>query len=324
MKNYINIVYASDSCYVPYMGISMISVMENNKDAGEINFYVLSLGLTETDVEDLKDIVQKYRRKVIFVDVEPYISSLILNMPWEISKAAYARLFIGKLIPCERVLYLDCDTIVTDNLETLWNTELSNIVIAGVRDIGSKLPKLKVGLCEKDEYVNTGVLLINVKLWKEMNIDGEIIHFINKLKGNIFHHDQGVINAVLHDRVLIIAPRYNLMTGYVMMKISDMAEHYKDCGPGYTQDEIDDAISNPAIIHFTPFYTTRPWEVNCKNPKKYEFDKYKQLSPWRNKRNTNPKMNIYTRINNWGFNTFSYKTFKQFNRVLRIALLLRR
>lgn len=89
--------------------------------------------------------------------------------------SAYSRLFLKELFgnnsDIEKILYVDCDTWVVDSLEKLWNTDIDDWLGVACLDCMSKFHKKIIGAVVKDNYVNTGMLLLNDKKWKEENID---------------------------------------------------------------------------------------------------------------------------------------------------------
>ena len=72
--------------------------------------------------------------------------------------------------------------------------------------------RLVVGLKYNDRYINSGVILINLKKWREDNLEKKFIDFINKYNGDVPCADQGTINGVCKNKILIIHPKYNTMT----------------------------------------------------------------------------------------------------------------
>lgn len=130
-----------------------------------------------------------------------------------ISIASYARFFLASVIPesYDRVLYLDYDTIIMDTLVNLWKIDLDGFMVAGVQDTVDKYFLKKIGLTQNDLYVNAGIILINLSLWRSHNLEQKFMDFIKKYDGNVPHHDQGTINAVCNKKN--IQYEYLLSTG---------------------------------------------------------------------------------------------------------------
>ena len=294
-----NVVYAADDNYAQYMAVSIVSLLENNKNADQINIYVLSLGITAQNMKQIDDIVNQYNRVIQFIDCSDLAKSLKLNMPWQISIATYLRLFIAQIVRADKALYLDCDIIVAASIENLWATDFAGKAVAGIIDVGSDNSKTLVGMNADDQYINAGVLLINLNFWRENDVQSRLIQFINNHNGRVYHHDQGVINAVLNKEKVILPPQYNLMTGYVCMSLSQLQKHYKMNSIPYSQADLDNAIMRPVIVHYTPFYTYHPWEKGCKNPLKDLFFQYRNLTKWANEPLVAPKTKPAVKCMNW-------------------------
>lgn len=285
MNENLVIVYSSDDNYARHTGVSILSVLANNKHFKNIDIYIIENNICEDNKIKINKIVQNYNRNIQYIDFLNYKSKLNLNMEWEISISAYARLFIGNLVPktLDKVLYFDCDTIVIGQLDELWAIEFQeDEYIAGVIDTVSEKSIKSIGMTKKDSYINSGMLLINLKKWREKEIQQQFINFIDKYNGKVNHHDQGVINGVLHTKCKILSPKFNLMTVFLMMKYEDILDYYDIKYNFYSKSELEQAKRNPIYIHFTPGFTTRPWVKGCKHPNKEIYLKYLQQTPWKN------------------------------------------
>ena len=129
--------------------------------------------------------MKDYDRKVEYIDFSKYKNQLKLNMEWDISLSSYARLFLSSMLPknVEKVLYYDCDTIVVNKLDEIWNIDIDNYYVAGVQDTVSNEIKRAVGINEEFKYINAGMLLINLKRWRKDKIEEKFINFIDKYNG---------------------------------------------------------------------------------------------------------------------------------------------
>ena len=283
LKENLCVTYNADNNYAKYLGISMLSLFETNKDFKEIDVYIMDCGISDTNKEKLLGIGDEYGRKIFFVSMKDFISGLKLNMgPKKIAIAAYARLFISSVIPdkYDKVLYLDCDTIILDNQSSLWKTDLKDFFAAGVRDTVERYAVTRIGLTKRDLYVNAGVLLVNLSAWRKHNIQKAFLDFIEKFGGNVPFHDQGIINGVCGKRIFALSPRYNV-TSNMFTFTSDSIRKIYYMDSYYSEKKLTEARKNPAILHFTTGLVGRPWEENCTHPKKDEFIKAAEKSPWK-------------------------------------------
>ena len=300
MESNLNIIYSSDDNYCIYMGVSILSVLENNKNFNSINVYIIDNNINDVNKSKLKELVELYQRNILFIDFEKYKKYLNLNMQWQISISSYARLFVASMLPenVDKVLYFDCDTLIDDSLNELWNQDINDFYVAGVCDTVPSNTKQAIGLKNTDFYINAGMLLINLKKWRKDNLEKELLNFIDKHNGNVIHHDQGVINGVIKNKK-ILPLKYNLMTSYLMMSRDDIINFYKVEDSFYSQEQIDEAIKNPVYIHYTPGFTTRPWVKGCKHPYVDLYWKYLKLTPWKDFKPIKNNEKFHVKMVNW-------------------------
>lgn len=97
-----------------------------------------------------------------------------------------ARLFLEKLLPetVEKVIYLDGDTINIGSLKKMWNTDMHEKVVGACIEATISSVNKKILHMENIPYVNAGVLLIDLKLWKNRQLEEKFYSFIVKIMGN--------------------------------------------------------------------------------------------------------------------------------------------
>lgn len=278
------VTYASDDNYAKYLGISLLSLFRSNTEFNLIQVFVLDCGIDEKNKENLRRIACEFCREIKFLPLNNAGCQLKLkNITLGVSIAYYARLFLASLLPkeIERVLYLDCDTLILSSLKEMWGISMGKNFIAGVQDTVDVYFQKVIGLNSDIRYLNSGVLLIDLRAWREENLEEKFIDFIKKFNGNVPHHDQGTINGVCKERRYILPPRCNAMSNIYSLSASTIKKIYflKEY---YTQSEIDEAIHDPAIIHFTIGLVGRPWEEGCTHPAKDDYLELLRQSPWKN------------------------------------------
>jgi lipopolysaccharide biosynthesis glycosyltransferase len=278
----LNIVYSSDNLYAQHVGVSMISLFENNKDLEHIRVYLIENQISEDNKNHLKIIARSYKRTVEFMKFSMISDKLKLSIGNSISINAYARLFLASLLPrADKVLYLDCDTIINDGLSELWNMDIENVDVAGVCDTVSDDTKASINREPNHTYINSGILIMNLKRWRTRDLENKFVKFIDKHRGYVFHHDQGTINGVC-EKISLLHPKYNAMSTFFTMSRKEMMQYY-GMKHYYSEFELKQAVNDPVIIHFTPAFVTRPWVKGCKHPLASLYKKYLDMSPWRGK-----------------------------------------
>lgn len=277
----LRVAYAADDHYAKFLGISLLSLLETNRAFDEIECYVLDCGIGEINRRRLEGVAQAYGRKLLFLAVEQIDAKLNLQgAAFTIAVAAYARLFLPSLLPdVDKLLYLDCDTIVADSLEALWSTPLDGSYIGGVRDTVDTFFQTVIGLPKEIPYINSGVLLINLKLWRDDGLEERFGAFIRRFRGQVPHHDQGTINGVCGADRALLPVRYNMASNQYSFSAHTIERIYF-IDRYYSQEELDAARRSPGIVHFTSGLFGRPWEEGCTHPERERFLSAKRLSPW--------------------------------------------
>ncbi|MHC3377938.1 glycosyltransferase family 8 protein [Ligilactobacillus equi] len=154
-----------------------------------------------------------------------------------ISKISYARLLIPDLLPhLKRVLYLDCDIVVTDNLDRLFEISLEG------NPIGMAIDWFYFNT--KDNRYNSGVMLIDCELWREKGyVEGIKKEVDKRLKNNLKADDQSVVNGFFnYTHIFELSTDYNAAYG------SDILAFSEEIKEKFT------AHNSAKIIHFTGPY----------------------------------------------------------------------
>lgn len=281
-----NVVYSSSDSYAPIAGTSICSLLENNQDAAKIEIYLIDNNISTDNKEKLKNMVQRYGRELIFVshvDLNKKANLEIEVGRWNIS--TFYRLFLCSILPdnVDRAIFLDCDTIVRHSLNELWSMDLEDKIVAAVDDCRSDQYKLELGLSPDNTYTNNGVLLLDLKRWRELNVEKDFLEYIVQNNGDITYVDQGVLNGVLSKKglVKVIHTKYNAMTVFFDFNYKNLLkvrrpEHH------LSYQEYKEAVSDPYIVHFTSCFLsgTRPWNEKNNHPFQKEYLFYKSISPW--------------------------------------------
>ena len=278
-----NIVYASDDNFAEIMGVSMLSLFENNKDELEIVAYVLDSDIKDDNREKLELLAKQYGRQLVFVSTKDVSGQLNSVKQDRGGASQFARLFLSKLLPetCERVLYIDCDTIIRHSIKDLYETDFEGNIICGVMDCISKQHRARLGLKENSTYINSGMMLIDLCAWRDQHIEEKIEAVIKKFNGRVPYADQGIVNLALQGRIKCVHPKYNCISVYTAFSFNDLLE-YRQPSACISSAEIEEAKKDPVVAHFvTLFCISRPWMKNSRGPFFDDWRFYKQMSPWK-------------------------------------------
>ena len=279
-----NVMYTCDDNYVWLMGISTISLFENNKHINDLNVYLLGEKISQENKSELRKIGKNYGRTVEIIDVPKLnIPPSLVSARWPLS--AFTRLFSGELLPghIDKILYLDCDTIISGDISELENVEFNGNIAMGVKDCISGTYKRNVGLDKDSPYINAGVILFNMQALRNVDIHAEIETYMNKYVELINYADQDILNGMFKGRIGELNPKFDVMTIDVSHTYEEI-QNLRRPTNFYKKNDLEEAISNPAIIHYTTnMLVIRPWFSNSDHPLKHEFEKYMDMSCWRDK-----------------------------------------
>lgn len=275
-----NVLYTTDDRFVPQVAASMCSVMENNRGADELTFYLFTRNVQVENLDRLAALAAGYGRNAELIpigEISGYFDFNVDTSGW--NPIVLARLLLDRLLPetVSRILYLDGDTIVLRDLSSLWNADMSGKPVGGCMETTVD-PKRKAGLeLEALPYINAGVLLIDLAAWRQRKTGEAIIRYYQKNNGRLFANDQDAINGCLKDQIYLLPLSYNWCNTYQFYPYSTL-KRLAAPAPFPSREEFQDQVSHPAIIHYLG--EERPWREG--NPHRYreEYQKYLAMTPF--------------------------------------------
>lgn len=279
------VVYAGDNKYAMMIGVSLFSLLKNNTHL-DMLVYVFSHAMTEKSKRNLKLIAKQFEQKIIIKempDLDALSGKELQIGNW--AKSAYLRLFMPRLLPGEykRVLWLDGDTLVVNDLSELLKEDIDQYACAAVID-STKSFKLLHGFKKKDPYFNSGVLLMNMEYWRKNRVCEKFLAEINRRKGYSIDPDQSYINCLLKGHIKILNPQYNVMHRWYLAA-EDYDKYLRAVGYHaceiYNKDILENAIINARIYHYAGTNDFRPWFKECRHPAGKVWIEYLRKTPWK-------------------------------------------
>ena len=282
-KNELNVLYAFDDNYAPFGGVSIFSLLENNKDIERIRIFAVLDSVSVKNKNRLKKTVEKYGRELVIIDGSEFAQLMKkLGVPkYRGSYATHYRKFFHLFLPedVEKLLYIDSDSIVPGNLGNLLTFDFKGKCVAVVEDaLGGKYKKL-LGFKSNEIYFNAGVTFIDTIAWKTREYSNKLVDYITSVRATFVNPDQDLFNMVLKNDTILLPLEYNFMP--VHRAYSDKA--FFMCYPRdgyYSEEEIEYARNNPKIIHAYRFLGEFPWHKGNCHPDNDMFDDYLKCSEW--------------------------------------------
>lgn len=253
------IVSAADEAFAPHFATMMHSAWTHNPSA---QFYLLDCGVTpQTQCKLLRFAgAQGMHLDIVKVDLKRFAG---LKINKNMSAATYARLFIDEMLPrADRALYLDSDTIILGDLSGLWGAFMGGKMIAGVAD--SMPRKYRKQERAGPNYINAGVLLIDVAWWRERKLGLELLSYLQH-NPDLKLADQTAINHVCERVIRLVPSEYNIL-------LTGNPQHYNPgavprilhwAGPWKPWIYTDSALADVYLYHRrqTPFELTQPQRI---------------------------------------------------------------
>lgn len=276
--------------YDPYSNSKSCSelVTHSYKNSFFIHIYIMDNHISDINKNKLIEVVKEYRRDISFVpmpDMKELTGQEIDTRRWNIS--TFGRLYMASALPetVHKVLNIDCDTIIVDTIEPLWNTDMTGKVFGGMLECINDRYRRNVGKNDGDYYLNGGIVFLNLDEVRVGNYERKFTDYITKYGSSLAYLDQDVLNGVVEQEKKVKLPmRYNTLSIYFYATYEQVLKIRRSKSQDfYSKEEFSEAISNPGLVHFTTCFLDglRPWIKGNQHPYLKTFLKYKEMSPWR-------------------------------------------
>lgn len=250
----INVAYIANEKVLELCLVSIISLLKNSVYEN-INIILIYSDLTH---EELGKVIKLQKIRSFTLQAFNISNSQYNNFPLVLTtKEAWYRFILADIFPnIDKILYLDCNTIVRKSLLSLWEINIDNKLIASVEDISKNNDKAKKTNLKDNFFFNNGILLLNTNEWRKRKLYSKIVSY---LKNNqIFQATQGLLNFITDKEKTRLSPEFFYIE-----------DRWKDniCRRGLEYLKLYDK-NNSTIIHFKGI---KPQMLTCKNSFKNEF-----------------------------------------------------
>lgn len=263
-QSVLNFALATDENFVIPALVCITSILENHND-NKCIVTVLGNSLSDEAKVKFQQLANTYKQIVNVVQIPSERFKALITLDRFPLTMYYRFLLPEILVDTDKVLYLDCDTMVRENLNNLFKTDLNNyacgVVIDQQCDDVINHNRLEIN----SDYFNSGVMLMNLKRWRDENYATKICQWIASNPSRCLYPDQDGLNKVLSEVVTYLPVRYNFQEMWLTMK--DLSRvHFR------RWSEIEKCKKNPAIVHFC--VGDKPWFSECRNPYVQEYITY--------------------------------------------------
>lgn len=263
----INVAFTIDNNYPIFTMLAINSILQNNTSNSDYKFFIVENNLTDKNKAKMRKYVKARHQEIEFFNID---TKVIDDGKWffgfsnRITPIGMARIMLPQILPSDvhRVIYMDGDTLVIEDLKKLFDEDLKgkafgmspNIInYSDVVDFKTYSP-----------YLNSGVILMDLDKCRKNHVTDKMLGFIKKnfklfiykgdKEGSFLYPDQDLINIVLIDDLKTLPQRWNNQNilGTYMTKLNDGGVlHY--IGP-VKPWHMNKAFSNDFVVEYYKYW----------------------------------------------------------------------
>lgn len=228
----VNIAFSADRNYLPHSAAMLRSLLDHADLNRPINIFFLYSSISNDAIQLLRCMISEYPSVILHaINTHGLFDNSYRSTSRAPSNATYNRFLLFSLLPgLDRVLYLDADVILTQDVCKLYDTEMGDAYLGAVPDwimsrtltgptktIDPNVPDLRkyhyetLGLSDAQisRYFNAGVLLFNFAAIHNLESIGKEMVRKSEEKKYLFR-DQDILNVQFAENLFLLDPRWNV------------------------------------------------------------------------------------------------------------------
>ena len=314
---------AADDNYALPLTVMLQSAAESLRPNSSLQVIVLDGGIQPHSWQMIKESLADLPISLTSIKPDPQTVN-DLATSHHITQTAYYRLLAGKLLPetIDRVIYLDSDLLVLDDLCLLWEMELGDHYCLAAADIACPHIDVREAACNykksspylaslspvgnwrelkmngADRYFNSGVMVLNIERWRRESIEEQLLQCLRDNSKHVWCWDQYALNVVFAGQWKTIPARWN--------QGAHLFEFPNDTYSPIDPQEFIEARDNPAIIHYTTEW--KPWHYQNQHPRRDLFLQQLDKTAWSGWRPERPSFRLADSWNRLAVNVIKSST----------------
>jgi lipopolysaccharide biosynthesis glycosyltransferase len=272
----IHVAVATDRRYLPYCAVTVLSLFEGRGREPVTAHVLLGADVGAGDRDQLGGLGDGAGANVVLHEVD---DSALSDLPavGRFGPTVWYRACLPGLLPGEaRVLYVDADTLIVDDLAGLWANDLGGSALGAVRNVVH--PDLRgrateVGVSSMGGYFNSGVLLFDLEQVRADGLLERAVEAARRAGERFSWPDQDALNVAFTGRWSAVHPRWNCMNSLRLWR--PWAEEV------FGRDAVEEALTSPAIVHFEGPTLNKPWHYLSWHPLTERYRATLDRTPWR-------------------------------------------
>ena len=257
-RKLIPIVSAADNNYAPYLSVTLKTILDHLSNDYDVAFHIIDDHISADSKKKLAKVISNHTATIDYLEVDSELYADVMESD-HITQTAYYRISLPDLLKdkkYEKVLYIDSDVLVLEDISKLYETDIGDKVVGAVIDPGQAVVHPRLGIETDDYYFNSGLLLIDLYNWRKAQITEKTLSFLEKQMDKIIYHDQDALNGTLYEKWYGLHPKWNVQTSLAFERHQPPNEEYAK--------SYKEAIRQPSIIHFTGH--DKPWNSDEYHP----------------------------------------------------------
>ncbi len=237
--------FSVDNSYAPFLAAALHSAIKKSSPQRQYRAVVLHQGLTADNQSRLSHLATDHF-PIEFIEMQSELEGITDRMSNRLrcdyfTLTIYYRLFIPIMFPqYDKGIYIDSDVVLNADIAELFDTDIGDNYIGACTDFSvQEIPELVnyiengIGV-ERKQYINSGVLLMNLKKLREVEIDTHFLRLLNTYHFDCIAPDQDYINAMCNGKIYYLNEEWDAMP-----------------------NDNKSPLENPKLIHYNLF--SKPW-----------------------------------------------------------------
>lgn len=241
----IPVFFSIDDSYAPFLAVALRSAIDNCSKDRTYRAIILHQDLSSGHQQRLAALATD-NFAIEFVPMSSGLESITDRMSNRLrcdyfTLTIYFRLFIPAMFPqYDRGVYIDSDVVLLGDIAELYDTDIGDNYIGACADLSVvDVPELALYMEEavgvkRTEYINSGVLLMNLKKLRQAHLDEHFLSLLNTYHFDCIAPDQDYINAMCSGKIYYLSPVWDAMP-----------------------NENQPPLENARLIHYNLF--SKPW-----------------------------------------------------------------
>jgi lipopolysaccharide biosynthesis glycosyltransferase len=273
LSQHINLACAADARYVAHSAAMLHSAL-TLADRQLVVHYLHGPDLPRHERTALASMFVGGRGEIVFHEIA---DRRVAGLPGQdrYGAAMWYRTLLAEVLPdVQRVLYLDVDTIVTDQVEPLFALDLGEHLLGAVTNVFMEYHRDRLEQFEMapSEYFNSGVVLMNLAAIRESGFTAALLDLVRAQGHEFLWPDQDALNVVARGRWLRLHPRWNCMNSFFSRP--RLAEAV------FGNGQLAEATARPAIRHFEGPDLNKPWHLLHSRSGQRLYRRHRMRTPW--------------------------------------------